>query len=87
MIEAPPHPKHVALCTRNSYLPTPERPFMTITGGKHAKAWTPAAAAAMGVPWMETIREVCEALPPAYTEYIGAALMRLLKGDTAASRV
>lgn len=58
---------------------------MTITGGKHAKAWLPAACAAMGMPWAGTIPEICEALPPAYTEFIGAALMRILKGDSAAS--
>ena len=84
MIAAPPHPKHVERCARNGYLPTPERRFMTITGGKHSHAWLDAAKAAMGTPWMGTIREVCEAVPPAYTEFIGAALMRHMEGDTAA---
>ncbi|GGJ87160.1 hypothetical protein GCM10011583_18380 [Streptomyces camponoticapitis] len=68
---APEHPAHVELCSRNGYLPTPERPFMTITGGKHSKAWQRAAAAAMGTPWITTIQGVCEAIPPAYARWIG----------------
>jgi DNA (cytosine-5)-methyltransferase 1 len=77
-------PKHLWLCARNGYLPTPERPFMTITGGKHSRAWQNAACDAMDMPWIKVpaggdtklgIREVCEAIPPAYTEFIGAALL------------
>ena len=70
-LTAPPHPEHTALCTRNGYLPTPGRPFMTITGGKHSKAWQRAAAEAMGMPWVGTVREVCEAIPPVYAQWIG----------------
>jgi DNA (cytosine-5)-methyltransferase 1 len=33
---------------------------------------------AMGIDWMETDREVAEAIPPAYTEYIGRQLMAAL---------
>lgn len=77
----PEHPQHLWLCTRNGYLPTPERPFMSIHGGKHSRAWVMKAAEVMGVPWMvdadtkRSIRSVCEAIPPAYTEFIGRQLM------------
>ncbi|GGK23776.1 hypothetical protein GCM10011583_64640 [Streptomyces camponoticapitis] len=71
----PGHPAHVALCSRNGYLPTAERPFMTITGGKHSRAWQRAAAAAMGTPWITTIQGVCEAIPPAYAHWIGTAFL------------
>ncbi len=74
----PPHPAHVARCSRNGYLPTPERPFMTITGGRHSKAWQRAAAEAMGTPWITTIRGVCEAIPPAYAKHIGQAALAML---------
>lgn len=67
----PAHPAHGPLCTRNGYLPTPARPFMTITGGRHSKAWQRAAAAAMGTPWITTVKGVCEAIPPAYAQWIG----------------
>jgi len=74
-IEVPLHWGHEQLCTRNGYLPTPERPFMTITGGKHSQAWQRAAAEAMGTPWMRTVREVCESIPPVYAAFIGAQLL------------
>ncbi|MFD6250535.1 DNA cytosine methyltransferase [Streptomyces roseolus] len=70
-LDTPAHPKHEAICSRNGYLPTDERPFMTITGGKHSRAWQRAAAEAMGTPWITTVKGVCEAIPPAYAEYIG----------------
>lgn len=69
------HSTHERRCSRNGVIPTEARPFMTITGGKHSKAWTRAAAQAMGVEWMQTTREVCEAIPPAYTEHIGRQLL------------
>ncbi|NIY66560.1 DNA cytosine methyltransferase [Streptomyces malaysiensis] len=71
----PPHRAHGALCVRNGYLPTPERPFMTITGGRHSKAWQRAAAHAMGTPWITTVRGVCEAIPPAYSQWIGRTFL------------
>lgn len=92
-LTAPADPKHRWLCARNGYLPTPERPFMTITGGKHSRAWQNAACDAMDMPWIKVtaggdikrgIREVCEAIPPAYTEHIGRALMAELEARAAA---
>ncbi|WP_413799630.1 SAM-dependent methyltransferase [Streptomyces iranensis] len=76
-LAAPEHPKHTALCARNGYLPTAERPFMTITGGRHSRAWQRAAAEAMGTPWITTIRGVCEAIPPAYARWIGEQFLAL----------
>jgi DNA (cytosine-5)-methyltransferase 1 len=82
-LTVPAHPKHVERCTRNGYLPTPEKPFMSIHGGKHSRAWQRAACDAMGMPWIKVpedarmeriqlgIREVCEAIPPAYAQWIG----------------
>jgi len=66
----PDHPKHAARCARNGYLPADDQ-FMTITGGRHSNAWLEAAKDVMDMPWISTIREVCEAIPPAYTQYIG----------------
>ncbi|OEJ59701.1 hypothetical protein BGM19_18640 [Streptomyces agglomeratus] len=71
----PPHSAHQERCTRNGYLPTPGKPFMTITGGRHSRAWQRAAAHAMGTPWITTIRGVCEAIPPAYSQHIGTRFL------------
>lgn len=72
--------KHVLRCARNGYLPDDDQ-FMTISGGKHSKAWQRKAAEVMGVPWMETIREVCESIPPAYTELVGFQLLQRNEKD------
>lgn len=81
---APPHLKHEALCSRNGYLPTERRPFMSIHGGRHSKAWQSAACEAMRLPHLDVrvsgadtktaIREICEAIPPAMTEHVGRQL-------------
>lgn len=84
-LTAPPHPAHVARCARNGYPPTAERPFMTITGGRHSEAWRQTAAKVMGVPWTRTIREVCEAIPPAYTYHVARAALAHLHGGRAAA--
>lgn len=38
--------------------------------------------AAMGIDWDVTLKELSEAIPPAYTEYIGKALLRSLNAHT-----
>ena len=80
-----PRPYHPFLCTRNGYLPTAERPFMSIHGGKHSWAWQRKAAEVMGAPWIgrnvdraTAIATTCEAIPPAYTEHIGRQLLEAL---------
>lgn len=80
----PPHQPHRWLCARNGYLPTSERPFMTITGGKHSRAWIAAASECLGVPWMRTVEDVSNAIPPVYTEYVGRQLMAHVSSERAA---
>lgn len=38
----------------------------------------PGACLAMGIDWMKTHHELAEAIPPAYTEYIGRQIMRMI---------
>lgn len=83
-LDTPRHTRHVARCARNGYLPNPAAPFMSIHGGRHSKAWVRAAAEQMGVPWMSNVREVCEAIPPAYTEHIGRFLLAETRAKVAA---
>jgi len=50
-----------------------------IIAGKGRTAGTPALwGGAMGVDWM-TIKEMAQAIPPAYTEWIGEQLLSVLK--------
>lgn len=86
-VRQPYHPVHTLRCTRNGYLPTPEAPLMSVHGGKHSRAWQRKACEVMGTPWLAApgdadferlrvgIREVCEAIPPAYSKWIGDRLM------------
>ena len=37
------------------------------------------AAQAMGIDWMHTVKEIAQAIPPAYTEYIGKQIMSQLQ--------
>jgi DNA (cytosine-5)-methyltransferase 1 len=76
----PAHSPHTLRCAPNSYLPTAARPMMTVTGrnGHHSKAWQAAAAAVMGVEWMTGLNQVCESIPPAYTECVGRQARELL---------
>lgn len=76
------HPR----CARNGNLPLPDQ-FMTITGGKHSRAWQRKACESMGVPWMAVpidasvertkrgVRELCESIPPAFTSYVGGQML------------
>lgn len=87
---APGHPEHVARCVRNGYLPTPERPFMSVHGGKHSKAWQRAACEAMGLPWMAVpldargpevkagIIGICESIPPHFSRWVGGQALAQL---------
>lgn len=78
----PTHRKHERLVARNGYLPTPERPMMTVTSrnGHHSRAWVARASLAMGTPWLgQDLNAVCEAIPPTYTKFIGDTFMNKLE--------
>ena len=46
--------------------------------GDSSKCSTKRAKQAMGVDWMQARREVTEAIPPAYTEFVGEQLLRVV---------
>jgi len=72
---APPaHARHAKM----GRLPKPDE-FMTVVGNFSGVAQ---AKAAMGIDWMSR-DGLREAIPPAYTEYIGGYLMRALKLEQA----
>lgn len=83
-LTAPPHPKHDQLCfTHDKRKPHYGKlddmiAFVQVTGGGNSSK--AAAADAMGIDWMGTKHDLNEAIPPAYTEYIGRQLIKL--GET-----
>lgn len=75
---APHHPKHVAkvwtLDKRKAHYgqPLTKDHFVQVTGGGNAPQAVKLEA--MGIDWKMTRKEVNEAIPPAYTEWIGNQL-------------
>lgn len=81
LILAPPHGKHPKVHTfdkrKSHYGKTNDmRDFVQVTGGGNCTI--AAARDAMGIDWM-TKDELNEAIPPAYTEFIGRQLMKHLR--------
>ena len=77
IIPVPPHGRHPLVHTHDKrkrhYGKTNEwRDFVTVTGGGNSTV--AAARDAMGIDWM-TKREINEAIPPAYAEYVGKYAM------------
>ncbi len=72
---APPHPKHVVMtATKQRKVRWAEGWHVSITGD----VGTYVGPEAMGVDWMSG-NELCEAIPPAYTRWIGEQLMAHLE--------
>ena len=79
-VMAPPHSRHPLVHTHDRrkahYGHTDEWvDYVTVTGGGNCSI--AAARDAMGIDWMNK-REINEAIPPAYSEYVGRALWRAL---------
>jgi hypothetical protein len=55
-----------------------EGPYVAVYGDGGGKASLAEAKAAMGIEWMTTIKDLAEAIPPAYTEYLGAEWLRTI---------
>lgn len=75
MVLTPPrHPKHVFKQTKMGRAPRPGE-FIHVVGNFSG---VPAARRAMGIMWM-TRDELKEAIPPAYTEYLGVQIRKELR--------
>ncbi|MGP3687411.1 DNA methylase [Streptomyces sp. IBSNAI002] len=79
------HPKHrgrVRGWRHGDYF---DGPYVAAYGSGGGKATVPEMQAAMGIDWSDVREELTEAIPPAYSEWIGRAfLARTLSGAVAA---
>lgn len=81
-LTAPSHPKHPLVFThdrRKAHWGKLDQDvsFVQVTGGGNCSVAN--ARAAMGIAWM-TKQELNEAIPPAFTEFLGGQLLELLGG-------
>lgn len=74
-VAIPAHPEHAAKLTKMGRPPR-DAEFMHVVGNFSGVT---AARRAMGIPWM-TRDQLREAIPPAYTEFLGATLLASLAG-------
>ena len=79
----PPHPKVHTLDKRKSHYGKTDEwtDYVQVTGGGNSSV--AAASDAMGIDWMIK-RELNEAIPPAYTQFVGMELYRHLSQQAAA---
>jgi DNA (cytosine-5)-methyltransferase 1 len=68
-VAAPPHPRHLVPSSKAGHY----EPGTVMSVAGHVSPIV-VAEAAMGIDWM-TRDELAEAIPPAFTEYLGAALL------------
>ncbi len=76
----PEHARHIARIAHAGNIPTPEQFYCPVghMGDKHG------AQRAMGIDWMQTQYEIAQAIPPAYTRWIGAQLLTALEQEASA---
>jgi len=78
LLFCPPHPEHpTGNCTGAGVgYSTGKEGYVCVAGNNFNRQ---AGAAAMGIDWMRTRQELAQAIPPAYTEYLGRQLMRAMR--------
>jgi hypothetical protein len=57
-------------------------PYVAAYGNGGGKATVPEMQEAMGIDWTDVREELTEAIPPAYTEWVGGRLLSHLNGET-----
>lgn len=56
-------------------------PYLAVYGRGGGKGSVAQWLSAMGIDWMQTHQEIAEAIPPAYTQHIGTALLQHIEGE------
>ena len=77
---APSHPKHPPgnLTNANQGYSTGSHGFVSVAGHNFVRT---AGAEAMQIDWMKRREELAQAIPPAYTEFVGKQLIRVCKKE------
>jgi DNA (cytosine-5)-methyltransferase 1 len=60
-------------------------PYVAVYGDGGGKATVGEAREAMGIDWMTELHDLVEAIPPAYSEFVGHGLMAALTGQQVAA--
>jgi hypothetical protein len=71
----PKHRRHEGYVRGHRHGVVREGPYVAAYGKGGGKATTDEIAHAMGIDWMIERFDLCEAIPPAYSEYIGRAFL------------
>jgi hypothetical protein len=69
----PPHPRHRGYVRGHRHGVRRDGPYVAAYGSGGGKATVPEMQAAMGITWTDVREELTEAIPPAFTEWIGTA--------------
>ncbi|WP_425833766.1 DNA methylase [Streptomyces fractus] len=72
---APAHPKHRGYVRGHRHGVRREGPYVAAYGNGGGKATVPEMQTAMGITWTDVREELTEAIPPAYTRWLGTAFL------------
>lgn len=77
---SPPHPKHPSGMLTNSHraYDRGESRYVCLAGHNFERR---EGERAMGIDWMGSCKELAQAIPPAYTEYVGRQLLAVLENS------
>lgn len=73
--DRPPHPKHRGYVRGWRHGVYRDGPYVAVYGKGGGKASVPEMQAAMGIDWTDVHEELTEAIPPAYSEWLGRAFL------------
>ncbi|MFJ1927949.1 DNA methylase [Streptomyces sp. NPDC088131] len=78
-IARPAHPKHRGYVRGYRHGVYRDGPYVAAYGSGGGKATVPEMQAAMGITWTDVREELTEAIPPAFSEHIGRALLAAVR--------
>ncbi|WP_236573899.1 DNA methylase [Streptomyces sp. GS7] len=76
----PPHPRHRGYVRGHRHGVYRDGPYVAAYGSGGGKATVPEMQAAMDIDWTDVREELTEAIPPAFTTWIGTAFLTCRQG-------